>query len=304
VPGGTREKSRGWGSLRPWGQRLQPTVSVVIPSFNRASILARALGSVFSQTHPPEEVIVVDDGSSDETERLVRTGFPEARYVWQENKGVAAARNRGARMALGRWLAFLDSDDEWLPEKLAHQLDALRAHPEFPVCHTNETWVRRGRRVNPMNKHAKFGGRIFRRCLELCVISPSSVLLRCDLLDALGGFDETLPVCEDYDLWLRICSRHPVLYLEEPLLVKYGGHADQLSRRYWGMDRFRIRALEKVLEQDGLLSQKDRRAAILALGRKIDVYAQGARKRGRLEEAARYEAVKACYLEGQGVPVS
>ena len=282
---------------------MEPTVSVVIPTFNRAGILARALGSVFSQTRPPQEVIVVDDGSNDETERQVMAGFPQARYLWQENQGVAAARNRGARMALGTWLAFLDSDDEWLPEKLELQLNALRAHPELPLCHTDEIWMRRGRRVNPMNKHAKFGGRIFHRCLELCVISPSSVLLRREFFDVVGGFDETFPVCEDYDLWLRICSRHPVLYLEEPLIVKYGGHADQLSRRYWGMDRFRIRALEKILEQPGLLSPEDRRAAISALGGKVDVYAQGARKRGRLEEAASHEAVKARYLEGEGVAV-
>lgn len=283
---------------------MEPTVSVVIPTFNRASVLPRALGSVFSQARPPEEVIVVDDGSEDGTERLVREEFPAARYFRQENRGVAAARNRGARMARGNWLAFLDSDDEWLPAKLERQLAALGAEPGFSLCHTDETWIRRGRRVNPMKKHAKSGGRIFQRCLELCVISPSAALIRRQLFDSLGGFDETLPVCEDYDLWLRFCARYPVLYVDEPLIVKHGGHADQLSRRYWGMDRFRIRAIEKILKDGILLSEDDRRSAIRELGRKVDVYAHGARKRGRPEDTACFEALKARYIGGSEVPVA
>lgn len=281
----------------PAGQRLSPEVTVVIPTWNRAGSLRRALDSVFAQTRPPDEVIVVDDGSSDGTRRMVREGYPRASYLFQENRGVAAARNRGAEKAGGDWLAFLDSDDEWLPRKLERQLHALGAQPEFQLCHTDEIWIRRGRRVNPMKKHAKSGGWIFQRSLELCLISPSSVLLRRDLFDFLGGFDESLPACEDYDLWLRITALHPVLYVDEPLIVKHGGHPDQLSRRFWGMDRFRIRAIDKLLEEDGLLSAEDRRAAVAALARKIDVYLAGARKRGKGEDAAHYEKLRARYLE-------
>ena len=267
----------------------QPTISVVIPTYNRAGLLPRTLQSILAQSYPPEEILVIDDGSTDGTERLVRNEFRQVEYVWQENRGVAAARNQGIRKARGEWLAFLDSDDEWLPRKLDRQVEALRREPDFLLCHTNEIWVRRGKRVNPMRKHAKSGGRIFERCLPRCVVSPSSVLVHRSLFDRIGRFDETLPACEDYDLWLRVCSRFPVLYLEEPLIVKYGGHADQLSRRHWGMDRFRIRALEKILASDSL-SPTDRQAALRTLLKKIDVYVAGARKRERFDEITVYQS--------------
>ena len=271
----------------------QPTVTVVIPTWNREDLLPRALTSVARQTRPPEEVLVVDDGSTDGTEGMIRRQFPGVRYLRQENRGVAAARNRGIEVARGDWLAFLDSDDEWLPEKLARQLDALRERPEFLLCHTNEVWIRRGKRVNAMKKHAKSGGYIFNECLPLCVISPSSVLAHRNLFERVGLFDEALPACEDYDLWLRVTASHPVLYLEEPLIKKYGGHADQLSRRYWGMDRFRIRALEKVIENEALSSEA-RRAVARMLVEKIDIYLAGALKRGK-EDADGYSGKRAHY---------
>jgi GT2 family glycosyltransferase len=188
----------------------------------------------------------------------------------------------------------LDSDDEWLPRKLARQVEALRSKPDLMLCHTNEIWIRRGRRVNPMKKHEKFGGRIFRECLPLCIISPSSALLHRSLLEEVGLFDETLPVCEDYDLWLRVSARYPVLYLDEPLIVKYGGHEDQLSRSIWGMDRFRIRALEKVISSE-VLSAEDRLAAIRTLLEKIEIFAAGARKRGKWDEVAEHEEKRKLY---------
>lgn len=273
----------------------QQKLSVIIPTHNRVGLLPRALASIHAQTSPPAEVIVVDDGSTDGTERLMQSEFPGVWYLRQENRGVAAARNHGIREARGEWLAFLDSDDEWLPQKLERQLDALAKNPELLVCHTNEIWIRRGRRVNPMKKHAKHGGRIFSKCLPLCVISPSSVVLHRSILTRTGLFDESLPACEDYDLWLRVSSLFPVLYVEEPLIMKYGGHPDQLSRRYWGMDRFRIQALEKVLAS-GTLSPHDQRAAVCELLDKIEVYLSGARKRGKLDEAAAYQTKRDDYM--------
>ena len=270
-------------------------LSVIIPTHNRVGLLPRALTSIHAQTLPPAEIIVVDDGSTDGTERLMQSEFPGVGYLRQENRGVAAARNRGIREARGEWLAFLDSDDEWLPQKLERQLGALAKNPELFVCHTNEIWIRRGRRVNPMKKHTKHGGRIFSKCLPLCVISPSSVVLHRSILTRTGLFDESLPACEDYDLWLRVSSLFPVLYLEEPLIMKYGGHPDQLSRRYWGMDRFRIQALEKVLGS-GTLSPTDQRAAVSELLDKIEVYLSGARKRGKLDEAAAYQSKRDDYM--------
>ncbi len=265
-------------------------VTVVIPTYNRARLLARALNSVRVQTLVPAEVIVVDDGSTDETAAMIREAFPFVHYVHQENQGVSAARNRGIEIAAREWIALLDSDDEWRPEKLETQFRELIRQPQSRVCHTEEIWVRRGVRVNPMKKHAKAGGWIFQRCLPLCAMSPSSIVLHRTVFDAVGLFDESLPACEDYDLWLRITARYPVLFIKEPLIVKHGGHEDQLSRRHWGMDRFRVRALQKILASDQL-SATDRRAAAITLAAKARIVASGARKRGRHAEAEHYAAL-------------
>ena len=266
---------------------VKKSLTAVIPTYNRGPVLRRALESVFSQTVPADEVIVVDDGSTDETPRLIQENFPDARYIRQNNQGVSTARNRGIAAARSEWVAFLDSDDEWRATKLERQLDSLEELPRFRVCHTNEVWIRRGRRVNPMKKHQKYGGYIFEQCLPLCVISPSSVVIHKSVFEELGTFDEELPVCEDYDLWLRVCALNPVLYLEEPLVVKYGGHEDQLSRSLWGMDRFRIRALEKIIGS-GKLSTDNLKAARDVLRRKIDIYVEGAKKRGKQREVEDY----------------
>jgi glycosyltransferase involved in cell wall biosynthesis len=270
---------------------LTTDVTVVVPTRDRIDPLRRALESVRRQTYPAARVIVVDDGSHDDPGSWLQPDFPEVEFVRQEHRGVSAARNRGIELATTRWIAFLDSDDEWRPEKLERQLSALEREPEHSICHADEIWIRNGRRVNPGKRHAKRGGSIFQDCLPLCVISPSSVILDRSLLDDLGGFDETLPVCEDYDLWLRICARHRVLFVDEPLVIKYGGHKDQLSKRYWGMDRWRIRALEKIIES-GVLGADDRRAAARVLLEKLDVYLEGARKRGKSDEVDRYEALR------------
>ncbi len=271
-------------------RRRTISVSVVIPTYNRESRLPAAIRSVLGQSLPPSEIIVIDDGSTDATPALMAQ-FPEVRYIQQENRGVSEARNHGIRLAKHEWIAFLDSDDEWLPRKLEKQCDAVERQSKYRFCHTDEVWIRNGRRVNPMKKHAKYGGRIFNQCLALCVVSPSSVLLHRDLFACYGLFDPELPVCEDYDLWLRICVREPVLYVDEPLLLKFGGHADQLSRAYWGMDRFRIRALENLI-RSGVPEGEALAGALETLCLKIDIYANGAEKRGRCEEAGKYREKK------------
>jgi glycosyltransferase involved in cell wall biosynthesis len=272
------------------------SISVIIPTFNRSTVLPRAVRSVINQTRMPDEIIVVDDGSTDDTKNLIATQFPHIRYLYQKNQGASAARNFGIQMAKHTWIAFLDSDDEWCPEKLSTQWDALQNNHPFRLCHTNEIWVRNGLRINQMKKHTKRGGNIFEHCLPLCVISPSSVLIHHHIFDEIGGFDPDLPVCEDYDLWLRICSREPVLYIDLPLLIKYGGHADQLSHAYWGMDRFRIQALEHLIES-GNLENKYLKPALEMLVTKIDIFVNGARKRNKYEEVALYDDKKQYYLD-------
>lgn len=255
-----------------------PEISVIIPSYNRAGVLPRALDSVLSQTSPASEVILVDDGSTDETRELIQAHYPEIRYIYQDNKGVSTARNTGIRHASGEWLAFLDSDDCWHQDKLQIQSALLRGASDHALVHSNEIWIRNGIRVNAGEKHRKRGGYIFPYCLPLCAISPSSVLIRRAVLDQVGKFDESLPACEDYDLWLRICSRFPVLYTDKELVIKHGGHADQLSRKYWGMDRFRIHAMAKLLE-DSDLRPDYRRQCIDMLKYKCQILLNGARKR-------------------------
>jgi len=258
-------------------------ISVVIPTFNRVDQLEIALQSVLEQTFTPSEIIVVDDGSSDGSKTMLRSRFGDRiRYHYQENRGVSHARNVGVELSSGNWIAFLDSDDQWLPEKLELQIAAIESHPEFGFCHTNEIWIRDGKRVNSMNKHEKTGGYIYQKCLPLCVVSPSSVLIKRQIFNDIGFFDESLPVCEDYDYWLRYCASHPVLYIESPQLIKHGGHEDQLSRRYWGMDRFRMQALLKILRSHSL-SEEDRMATVDMLLEKHRILETGAKKHGNTE---------------------
>jgi glycosyltransferase involved in cell wall biosynthesis len=265
-------------------------ISVIIPTFNRQALLDRALDSVVAQTLQPQEIIVVDDGSSDDTRAMLLTKYPHINYSFLDNQGVSAARNRGISVASSPWIAFLDSDDEWLPDKLQMQFTALQQNPDYRLCHTEEIWIRRGKRVNPMNKHQKSGGHIYDKCLALCAISPSSVIVHRELFERVGLFDETLPACEDYDMWLRICSEHAVLFIGKPLIVKYGGHDDQLSRRYWGMDRFRIKALLKILNES-TLTPANYELTVSMLRDKCTIYIQGALKRGKQTEAAYYQQI-------------
>ncbi len=264
------------------------TISVIIPTYNRVHTLPRALDSVLAQTQPADEIIVIDDGSIDNTVELVQHRYSSVKLMQQSNRGVSAARNSGIMASSGDWVALLDSDDEWLPHKLEKQLALLSQQPQHKIIHSDEIWIRNGVRVNQMKKHRKKGGWIFNECLPLCVISPSAAIIRRTIFDEIGLFDETLPACEDYDLWLRITSRYPVLYFDEPLIRKYGGHDDQLSRKHWGMDRFRIQALVKTVAQ-GALNDEDYRAALDIMLAKIRVVLGGAHKRGNFELIEEYE---------------
>ncbi len=251
-------------------------ISVVIPSYNRAHTLQRALKSVLNQTSPADEIIVVDDGSTDHSATLMQQ-FPTIKLIQQENKGVSAARNTGIRATIHEWIALLDSDDEWLADKLINIRQSQHDHPEIKLFHSNEIWIRNGVRVNPMNKHNKYGGDIFHYCLPLCVISPSAVVLHRSLFDQCGLFNENLPACEDYDLWLRICHQYPVVYLPQALIKKYGGHDDQLSRRYWGMDRFRIQSLHELMQLK-TLNTLQRQQTQDTLVKKLKILIKGAIK--------------------------
>ncbi len=265
--------------------------SVIIPTFNRTAFLQEAIDSVLAQTEKNFELIVVDDGSTDHTHELVAEYGDRLRYFFQPNAGASAARNLGIRHAAGNFITFLDSDDLWLPKKLARQMQWMAAHPNLLLCYTDEIWIRRGVRVNQKMIHAKAGGWIYPLCLPRCIISPSSVLMRRELFGAAGLFDEQLPVCEDYDLWLRVASRFEIGFIPEPLIVKRGGHPDQLSQREWGNDRYRVAALLKIYAS-GVLDEAARRLTAAMICLKCRILENGFRKRQKLNEEKVYANLK------------
>ena len=255
-------------------------ISVIIPTYNRKHTLDIALDSVLNQTITSSEIIVVDDGSTDGTSEWIDSKYPSVKLFRQKNQGVSSARNTGIKQAKGDWIALLDSDDEWLSNKLERQVQALQENSDILFCHTNEIWIRNGVRVNQMKKHQKYGGHIFEKCLDMCRISPSSSLIHKSILEDVGLFDEKLKVCEDYDLWLRITAKYSVLFLDEPLIIKYGGHEDQLSKVPEGIEQYRIQSLEKIL-LNGKLTYKQKSQMIQMLKKKYRIYANGLKKRER-----------------------
>ena len=257
-------------------------------------MVTEAIDSVLDQKFKAYELIVVDDGSTDETAEILAGYKTAITVIRQANRGVSAARNKGILSAQGDLVAFLDSDDLWEPEKLTCQFEFFQNHPEALICQTEEIWIRNGKRVNPKKRHRKPSGDIFVSSLELCLVSPSAVMMRKTLFEKVGLFDETLPACEDYDLWLRVACRYPVTLIEKPLVIKQGGHSDQLSKMA-SLDRYRIQALVKLLENETLTEdQAEKTRAVLR--QKAAIYANGCLKRGKLQEAVDYEMLVQKYI--------
>lgn len=230
---------------------------------------------------------MVDDCSTDNTRDILNTYKDSIKVLRHKvNKGVSAARNTGIQFASGNLIAFLDSDDLWLPGKLSAQVNFFFSNRDVAICQTEEIWFRNGKRVNPRKKHKKFSGNIFKRSLSLCLVSPSAVMIKRSLLDDVGLFDENFPACEDYELWLRISQKYPVHLLDIPLIIKRGGHDDQLSRTP-GLDKYRIKALVKLIKSRHM-SRDQFKAAAKTLREKCIIYAGGCAKRNRKEEAIYY----------------
>lgn len=254
-------------------------ISVIIPTYNRVEAVTKAIGSVLNQSYTHFELVVVDDASEDGTFASLKKQFgTRIKLVTQPHSGVSTARNLGVRVSQGTWIAFLDSDDIWHKNKLECQWAYLNTNPDLKISQTQELWIRNGKRVSGKKKHQKPSGYIFPQSLELCLVSPSSVIMTRELFEASGGFDENLPACEDYDLWLRISSQHVVGLLDAALLTKYGGHEDQLSHQYGAMDRFRVYSLLKIL-LSGQLTGIQRNQAKEAAKQKLNILKLGAQKR-------------------------
>ncbi|MGA2226099.1 MAG: glycosyltransferase [Syntrophobacteraceae bacterium] len=261
-------------------------ISVIIPTFNRAKFVVDAVRSVLDQKDVPEhlEIIVVDDGSTDNTSEALAALPGEFGCVRREHSGVSAARNLGISLSSGEWIAFLDSDDLWLPGKLRAQMKFFSDHPDALLCQTGEIWIRNRRRLNPRKYHEKPQGYCFPLLLERCLVSPSAVVIHRRLFDLAGLFDESLPACEDYDLWLRIGCCFPIGLVEKPFVIKRGGHPDQLSATIANLDKYRIEAIVKLLRTTPLDADQ-RIAAEKMLEKKRRIYSDGCRKRGNLFEA-------------------
>ena len=279
-------------------------ISVIIPTFNREKTILRALDSVIKQNGCISfDVWIIDDGSTDKTKEIisnyVKENFLENKihYIYQENSGVSSARNLGIEKSAGQWLAFLDSDDEWLEDKLIKQVSFMRENSEYELIHGDEIWIRNGVRVNQMKKHKKEGGDIFIRSLELCLISPSAVMIKRDLLRDHNNFSAEMTVCEDYDLWLKITSENSVGFVEDPLIKKYGGHEDQLSSKYFAMDFWRVVSIFKLLKNRELSHEK-KIAATKVLLRKSEILIKGYLKHNNLDDLEIVEKIRSYAKEG------
>lgn len=278
-------------------------ISIIMPTYNRKSFLPKAVDSVLAQTYENWELILVDDGSIDGTHDLM-AGYDDCRikYHYQDNLGVSAARNKGIGISNGEVIALLDSDDEWLPEKLEMQWRYM-SDKGYEICQTDEIWVRNGKRVNQPAKYAKPEGWFFEKSLNMCLISPSCTMFTRQVWERIGPFDTNMLSCEDYDMWLRACLLYPVGLVPKPLTIKHGGRDDQLSNCIPCPDMYRIQALIKIL-QSGQLAQEMKAVALKELEQKVVIYMQGCEKRGKREEAERVWNLFCNMREGKKVPLN
>ncbi len=267
---------------------MKLSISVIIPTLNRVNLLKRALRSVLNQTLPPDEIIVIDNGSTDDTKNMIKDNFQNIKYYYLHDKGVSKARNLGIKNSNSEWLSFLDSDDEWHRKKLEKQINFIKYNSKCKFVHSNEVWLRNGIHLNQLKKHKKKGGNIFKNCLKMCCISPSSVILKKNIFYDYGFFDEGFQVCEDYEMWLRISAKEEICFLEDKLLIKHGGHKDQLSKKFWGMDRFRVYAIEKNLLNNNFSEYQNGLAKFFLL-QKLEVIINGAKKRNNIETFEKFK---------------
>tara|TARA_R110002072_G_scaffold534_8_gene4285 strand:+ start:36606 stop:37439 length:834 start_codon:yes stop_codon:yes gene_type:complete len=272
-------------------------ISVVIPTYNRKETIKRAMDSVLSQSYQNFELIIVDDGSTDETQEIINKFLPheKIKVISIDNSGVSKARNIGIQNADSKWIAFLDSDDEWHTDKLTMQMKVIEDDPDAVLIHTNEVWIRNGKHLKQKGIHKKYGGFIFDKCIPLCNISPSTSLIKKSVLEEVGMFDEKFVVCEDYDLWLKISSKYKVHFIEDSLVNKYGGHDDQLSTMYKAMDYYRVKALDNILDIRELSHENVQLVREMIIS-KSEILINGYRKHGNKEDLKEIEEIRSKHL--------
>lgn len=271
----------------------QPFFSIVIPTYNRRDLLEKCVNSVLNQTFTDFEIIVIDDGSKDGTGEFIaslETRKINLKYRYHKNHGVSFSRNKGIKVAKGKWIAFLDSDDWWKPTKLERIAEYINKYPDIKIFHTEEIWYQRGRLLPQKVKHKKPTGFVYKHSLPLCCISLSTAVVAKEVFDDIGLFDETMEACEDYDLWLRITAKYEVKLVPETLTLKDGGRPDQLSVSVWGLDRYRIMALDKMLSS-GTVPSEYYDLTLKELKKKCAIFAEGCKKRDRFDDATAYLSI-------------
>lgn len=294
-----------------------PSCSVIIPCYNAARYIVATLESVLAQRPHDMEVIVVDDGSSDGSAELVRARFPEARVVQQANQGVAAARNHGIGLARGDWIAFVDADDIWLPGKLTAQLEAMRLVPGCRMSYTAwQVWP--SDTPQPADAYlaalqdsagdaARWDGPsgwIYPQLLLDCEVWTSTVLMQRTLLAEIGGFDTTLRIGEDYDLWLRASRVTPILRVPRPFAL-YRIHPASITKSA-PTDNYRATVIGRALSRWGDSSPDGRRADMGAvqgaLAKSWSDYAGTQLQAGNLAQARRggWNALRASLAHAPG----
>jgi len=275
-------------------------VSVIIPVFNRYPLLQEAAASVLAQSHLDFELVIVDDGSEDETAELTggTDGFfrdVRVKIIHVKHSGMPGlVRNIGAGAAQGSYLAFLDSDDLWEQDKLKLQAAFFQDNPDLRICHTRERWIRKGKEISQAGQKHRREGMIFQDALEKCIIGPSTVMMERSLFQETRGFREDLEIAEDYEYWLRITPFHEIGYIDLPLIEKRAGHGGQLSEKYGHIEYFRIQGLKDLVDRN-YFPEEQQTSARQELARKCGIYAAGCEKRGKKEDAAEYSALQRKY---------
>lgn len=222
------------------------TVSVVTPTYNRARFLPEAVNSVLAQTYTDLELIIVDDGSVDDTRNVLEPFLADGRvrYFYQENQGQSYARNLALEIAAGDFIAFLDSDDLWAPDKLEKQLAVLQKEPEVDIVHGDEAMIDEHGAVISLENMKRYSGRITRRLLADNSVSITTALVRRRCFDEMGGFDTSVGVADDYELWLRFSARYCFHY-QPDIVASYRVMADQISSD----KRRRFAANERIIRE-------------------------------------------------------
>lgn len=268
-------------------------VSVIIPVYNREKMICEAVESVLQQTYSNWELIIADDGSTDNTMSVLGAykKHPQISVLSLKHSGCPGlVRNNAVESAAGRWLAFLDSDDLWMKEKLEREIKLLNHSSSCRFVHSLERWERNGKVVSQVHRKHKKEGDLFETSLGKCEIGPSTVVMERTLFMHYGGFRNDLEICEDYEFWLRITAENPIAYVDRELVVKRGGHSDQLSTKYGFIEIFKINAL-KFLVEEQMFEREKMVLARRELARKCKIYSSGCRKRGREKEAMEFETL-------------